>query len=46
MGTIIGIFALGLMVIVLVIAVGSLLIVGTIPIGKLLERWNRTTQDD
>lgn len=46
MGTIVGIFALGLMVIVLVIAVGSLIIVGTIPIGKLLERWNRSNRDD
>lgn len=38
MGSVIGIFAIGLMIIVLVIAAGSLVVVAIIPVARFLER--------
>ncbi|MDW3178066.1 MAG: hypothetical protein R8J94_11810 [Acidimicrobiia bacterium] len=46
MASIVGVLAIGLMVVVLAIAIASLLIVGTIPLGKLVERWRRSDPDD
>jgi len=38
MSSLLGILAIGLMVMVLIIAAGSLIVVATIPIGRWLER--------
>lgn len=38
MSAILGVLAIGLMVMVLIIAAGSLVIAATIPLGKWLER--------
>jgi hypothetical protein len=38
MASIIGILAIGLMVLVLIIAVGSLIIVGSLPFARLWQR--------
>ncbi len=38
MSSAIGVFAIGLMVVVLLIAVFSLLVVASIPIGRLVQR--------
>ena len=47
MGAVVSAFAIGLMVIVLLIAIFSLFVVATIPIGRYLEkRADRATESD
>jgi len=46
MASIVGVFAIGLMIVVLGIAIFSLFIVGTIPLGKLVQRWRDSDHDD
>ena len=43
MSTAVGVFAIGLMVIVLLIAIFSLVVVASIPIGRLLQRRREAT---
>ena len=45
MSTAIGVFAIGLMVIVLTIAVFSLLVAASIPIGRMIQRRREATGD-
>ncbi len=45
MSTAVGAFAIGLMVIVLIIAIFSLMVVASIPIGRFLQRRREATAD-
>lgn len=45
MSTAIGVFAIGLMVIVLIIAIFSLVVAASIPVGRVLQRRREATRD-